>query len=210
MTFLIRLVLLSTVFSLPSFTEPHRSLLIITTDGSIARYTPDDQPATNLLSLSPLTLPTHDQLSADGLNPPPTWHPVEQVPSYTASSESTLHEGDADALTDPLVFARRWTARHRVAAMALEELSNAGLFFLLQPVGRRDRIASTYVTPPHPRSGRNFRQGVEALAGVRSGVRDSIQNSFAESVRSGVPFMRLGFLEFATGEVTLWEGGPCK
>uniref|UniRef100_A0A0R3T0K6 Low-density lipoprotein receptor n=1 Tax=Rodentolepis nana TaxID=102285 RepID=A0A0R3T0K6_RODNA len=187
--------------------EPQQSLLIITTDGLITRYTPDDQPTTNLLSLSPLTLPIHDQLSADA--PPPTWQPVEQVSPpyvYAGGSDSTFNEGDPDVLTDPLVFARRWIARHRVAATALEEVTNAGLFFLLQPVGGRERVASSSAplnSPPRT-GGRNFRHASEG-GGRNSATRG---NSFTERVRAGVPFMRLGFLEFATGEVTLWEGGP--
>lgn len=192
------------------FLEPHRSLLIITRDGSITRYTPDDQPATNLLSLSPLTLPTHDQLSTDA--PPPTWQLVEKVtPPYAAAggNDPTFNEGDPDAVTDPLVFARRWTARHRIAATALEEVTNAGLFFLLQPVKKRSRVASSATPLNSPRAGgRNFRYNLEGLNGGRNGA--TVDNSFTERVRSGVPFMRLGFLEFATGEVTLWEGGPCK
>ncbi|VDK38818.1 unnamed protein product [Taenia asiatica] len=184
--------------------EPHRSLLIITNDGSVMRYTPDDQPATNLLSLSPITLPTRDHLSADGFNPPPTWHPIDPIPPYAA--EPAFNEGDPDALSDPLVFARRWSARHRVAAAALEELTNAGLFFLLQPVGKRDRI------PPFVPSsrGRTFRQGSEAGSNSRSSDSsgDQQHDFFNGNIRLGTAFIRLGFLEFSTGEVALWEGGP--
>ncbi|CDS40542.1 low density lipoprotein receptor protein [Echinococcus multilocularis] len=183
--------------------EPYRSLLMITIDGSIMRYTPDDQPATNLLALSPLTLPTHDHLSADGFNPPPTWHAVDPVPPY---AESTFNEGDPDALSDPLIFAGRWSNRQRVAAAALEELTNAGLFFLLQPVGKRDHISS----PASFFRDGAFRQGFESGSNSRNSDsnRDQHYDFFTGSTRSGTAFMRLGFLEFSTGEVTLWEGGP--
>ena len=177
-------------------------MIIVTTDGSISRYTPDDQPVTNLLSLSLLSLPAQDQLSADGsdLNPPPSWHPtIDQVPPFAIFNEGI---DDPDILTDPLVFARRWAARHRVAAVALEELTNSGLFFLLQPTSRwRDWAQSTPLQSARTKS---YRQGSEGPVG-----RDS-KDSFMAYMRAGVSFVRLGFLEFATGEVTLWEGGPCK
>lgn len=186
--------------------EPHRSLLIITTDGSITRYTPDDQPTTNILSLSLLTLPTHDQLSPDGFNPPPTWHPVEQVLPYAI--ESTLNEGSSDDLSHLRVFAQRWSAYHRVAATALEELTNAGLFFLLQPVSKRDHTTLPLGSPSFSHGG-SFQQSSETGSNGRNSSRDKQDDPSVGSIRWDTAFIRLGFLEFATGEVTLWEGGPC-
>ncbi|VDD79293.1 unnamed protein product [Mesocestoides corti] len=182
--------------------EPQRSLLMVTSDGSITRYTPDDQPATNLLSLSLLSLPMYDQLSTDWINSPP-WHPVGQFPLY---ADVGAHGGNPDRLSDPLVFARRWAAHHRVAAVALDELTNSGLFFLLQPV-KRDRAS------PLPSRGRSFRQGTDGGGGGgggggRGSNRDQPHDPLVGSNNFAPAFMRLGFLEFATGEVALWEGGP--
>lgn len=167
--------------------EPKRSLLILTADGSITRYTPDDLPATNLLSLSTLSLPAHDQLadvSADQgawYNTPPGYADDDFVDRSTAN------------------FAKDWAARHRVVATAMDELSNLGVFFLLQPRALGTKFGGL------PGAEEKRRRGEFVSPG-----RSRRPGNYRDRHSSRPTFTRLAFLEFSTGEVRFLEGGPRK
>ncbi|VDL93099.1 unnamed protein product [Schistocephalus solidus] len=178
--------------------EPLRSMLLLTADGSITRYTPDDHPNVNLLSISTLSVPTHDLLTTNA-----AWNSAAggSAGFYGYSSDYQSEEGDeltGSSAFPSNDFSIQWATGHRVAAVALEELTNSGVFYLLRPVSSRG-VASG-------------RRGAGKVNAFYSSKPPSTPHQRRPlPLRGYTPphnLMRLAFLDFATGRVRLLEGGP--
>nr|VZI46220.1 unnamed protein product [Spirometra erinaceieuropaei] len=178
--------------------EPMRSMLILTADGSITRYTPEDHPNVNLLSISTLSVPSHDLLTTN-----PAWQSAAggSAGFFAYSPDFQPEEGDDLAGSSPSLsddFSSQWATKHRVAAVALEELTNSGVFYLLRPVS--SGVAA---------NGRRGTGKVNAFYGSKPlGTPHQRRPLPPRGYTPAHNLMRLAFLDFATGRVRLLEGGP--
>ncbi|VDN16236.1 unnamed protein product [Dibothriocephalus latus] len=174
-------------------------MLVLTADGSITRYTPDDHPNVNLLSISTLSVPKHDLLTTNA-----AWNSAAGGSTgffgYSSDYQSS-EEGDELASSGPSLvngFSVQWATSHRVVAMALEELTNSGVFYLLRPVCSVGAA-----------SGRRGAGKMNSFYGNKPPGASHQRRPLPQ--RGHIPahnLMRLAFLDFATGRVRLLEGGP--